>query len=227
MRPIRYAKVLHYLKGIHKDLKILEVGCGEGSGLLMLRNFGFKNLVGTEISEERLKSARKKLPADIDVYATKADNKLPFDDDSFDVVVSLAVIEHIVSVDAFLQEITRVTKKSARIIISSDCFSWRILQCIGLYKSVMPFDKTHTYLGFKNIFKNHNLSIKHFDVFNLPSRGPILTYYTTGRLFRKIFKQQCKAPIKKENLKTEDRFNRIKNWFYDENIFLLEKIGEK
>jgi ubiquinone/menaquinone biosynthesis C-methylase UbiE len=59
---------------------------------------------------------------------------LPFDDDSFDLVVSVSVLEHIKPelLEACLREIKRVAKKDADIILGfpTDCLFIRILAAI-------------------------------------------------------------------------------------------------
>ena len=44
---------------IKKDALILDVGCGIGENLTLLRNEGYKNVVGTDVSREMLDIARK------------------------------------------------------------------------------------------------------------------------------------------------------------------------
>src|SRR6266498_404947 len=63
MRLVRYGKCLRYLVPVlPREARILEVGCGEGTGLLMLQEFGFTQLTGVEVSTERLRRAAAKLP---------------------------------------------------------------------------------------------------------------------------------------------------------------------
>ncbi len=244
LRPYRYGMALRYLNNI-KNAKILEIGCGEGSGLSYFVELGYKNLTGVEISKERLKRANKKLLHTVILKKIGSDSILPFDDNSFDVVISLAVIEHVTDIKRYLKEIYRVTTKNAIIIISSDCYSWRILQKIKWYISDQPIDKTYTYNNFKKLFNSANMRIKHFDVFNLPERGAVLFYYFMRKSFLyiivNILKKLLSSPKakKKEEIKivkevlskpigiTQEKKVKILNFFYDENIFLLEKINAK
>ena len=52
------------------SLKILEVGCGNGANLLELIQLGAgpENLVGNELLEDRLKSARHRLPKATELF---------------------------------------------------------------------------------------------------------------------------------------------------------------
>ena len=60
MRPYRYGKALRYINKLDKNIKILEVGCGEGTGLSFFSDYEYKELYGIEISEERIKRAEDK-----------------------------------------------------------------------------------------------------------------------------------------------------------------------
>ena len=155
----------------------------------------------------------------------KSNEKLPFEDNYFDVVMSLAVIEHVESMDLFLSEIKRVVKDDGIIIISSDCYSWRILQLFKKYNSMQPIDRTLTFSQFSKLFKSNGFKIKHFDFFNYPARGNILLFYLFKNRFNKIDTEKYgyREIIDKIILEKQAPVKKIKNMYYDENIFLLEK----
>lgn len=78
------------------SLKILEVGCGNGANFLELLQLGAapENLVGNELLEDRLTSARQRLPQAIELFAGDA-SKLPLPDASFDMVYQSTVFSSI------------------------------------------------------------------------------------------------------------------------------------
>ncbi len=78
------------------SLKILEVGCGTGGNLLELVQLGAVpvNLVGNELLEDRLISARQRLPEAIELFAGDA-SQLPLPDASFDIVYQSTVFSSI------------------------------------------------------------------------------------------------------------------------------------
>lgn len=167
-RPHRYAKCFRYFDGIPKRAKILEVGCGEGTGLLTLRTLGFDQLFGVEVSCERLQRAAAKLGGDVRLELVEPEKRLPFEDDSFDVVISAAVIEHTLDYRKFIKELARVAKDGGLVVISSDCFSWRILQVMGIYQSVQPIDKAEFPLKLVKEFRKANLRLLDCEGFPLP-----------------------------------------------------------
>ena len=78
------------------DRKILDVGCGTGRGLSYLVSGGFRNLTGLDFTPAMLDCAREKLdeqlPSNsIDLLQGDAFS-LPFDPESFDLVISLNFI---------------------------------------------------------------------------------------------------------------------------------------
>lgn len=100
---------------ISLENNLLEVGCNIGRNLNQLFNSGYKRLGGIEISEHAVERLRQSYPHldSITVDIGPAEKVLTkYDSDSFDVVFTMAVIEHIhpSSIDLF-SEIARVAKK--------------------------------------------------------------------------------------------------------------------
>jgi SAM-dependent methyltransferase len=245
---------LRYIKNAGRNLRILEVGCGEGTGIKLIESMGFSNIFGVEVSEERLRRARLKVSPKTTLELITPDSKLPYANDSFDLVISCAVIEHAENPHFFLREINRVLKRGSVAIISSDCFTWRILQLLGMYNTDQPLDKTFSPLAFKRLFKSSGFRIEHTDTFNLPERGNLyldkLRNSKVGPLCRKIKKiiksnnkitpKKLTGPSKIESatsgkfslaLGTEIErgyYSRLKtligNFIDDENVFYLTKM---
>jgi SAM-dependent methyltransferase len=82
--------------------KILDFGCGDGARVNELRRGGY-DAVGCDIasSDDPNESV---LPIATDPY------RLPYDDDTFDIVYSITVFEHVMDYDTALAEIRRVLK---------------------------------------------------------------------------------------------------------------------
>jgi SAM-dependent methyltransferase len=85
---------------------LLEIGCGEG---LLLSAFRSKTRVGIDPSIRALMRAHKVSAAPCAVARAE---ELPFPSDSFDVVVSVGVMEHFENQDAAASEIRRVLRRS-------------------------------------------------------------------------------------------------------------------
>lgn len=242
MRPVRYAKSFRYLNSFNKDIKILEVGCGEGSGLSALKKLGYKNLYGVEVSPERIRRANKILSSDVELNIIDPLDPLPFKDNFFDVVISLAVIEHTVSPEEFLKEIRRVLQPNSFSIISSDCYTWRILQLLKIYRTHQPIDKAINPLKILKLFKSLGFNLMHMDTFNLPERGNVYFHFLKKIITKLLINNTNKKRVDKLSdqdlyqnfVKTMDRKNNfenfskvdniIRNYIDDENIFLLKIV---
>ena len=193
MRPIRYAKCFRYLvSALDRDARTLEAGCGEGSGLLFFRTIGFKRVTGIDVSFERLMRAKRKTDRDTELLLISPNHGLPFKDECFDAVISAAVIEHTVDARFFVQEIARVTRSGGCVIISSDCYSWRILQMLGIYRSIQPIDRALFPTTLFRYFADSGLRLIHCEGFPDP-----LQEFRFLRLFVGHFIALAKGMVRK------------------------------
>lgn len=87
--------------------KILEIGCGIGTVVYELKSQGY-DVIGIDISQEAIIYGLKKY-GDIHLEAQAAE-ALPYEDESFDVVLSFDLFEHIAQVDKHISEVYRVLK---------------------------------------------------------------------------------------------------------------------
>jgi SAM-dependent methyltransferase len=168
MLPTRYGKCLRYLYKCDKNSTIIDIGCGEGSGLVLAKNLGFNNLTGLEVSIEQLISAKKKLGNSINYIYAGTDLKFPVKNNSLDVVLSLSVIEHIINKETFVKELQRIVKPGGIVIISSDCYHWRILQKLGKFKSSQRIDCAPSPFTLNRYFDKYGLELLHCEGFPHP-----------------------------------------------------------
>ncbi len=97
-------KVKPYVKGV-----LLDIGCGHKPYYEYFKE-GLQNYIGLEHPDTPSESGV------VDIYGTGAE--LPFADESFDTVVSFAVIEHVKEPELMLREAGRVLKKSGFIVMT-------------------------------------------------------------------------------------------------------------
>lgn len=104
------------IKYSHKLDHILDVGCGSGNLLQLLKNR--KNKIGIDVSRISVENGKLK-NLNCLVYNGK---KIPFADKKFKVVSSLNVLEHVDDVELFLAENLRVLNKNGYLIITCPNF---------------------------------------------------------------------------------------------------------
>lgn len=117
--------------------KLLDLGCHNGEfSCEIAAQIGTEDIHGVEFLEQHANAARSR---GIDVVEADLNEKLPYQDDSFDFVHANQVIEHLHSTDTFTSEIARVLKPSGIGIISTNNFSsWHNILSLTLGLQPMP-----------------------------------------------------------------------------------------
>jgi ubiquinone/menaquinone biosynthesis C-methylase UbiE len=113
--------VLEQLK-VKPDEKILDLGCGNGKQCFAIRDYfnkKFRNknieIIGIDEHKDLIKLAQKKNGSNIVFKSGSFDNKLLFDKQSFDLVISCFAIYYADNVKKTLLEIKRILKSNGRI----------------------------------------------------------------------------------------------------------------
>ena len=103
--------------------RALELGCGSGFFLLNLIQAGVARRGSvTDLSPGMVKVATRNgenLGLDIDGRVADAEG-IPYDDDTFDLVVGHAVLHHIPDVELSLREVVRVLKPGGRFVFAGE-----------------------------------------------------------------------------------------------------------
>lgn len=109
-------------ESIHQDLlrhaergKIAEVGCGRAQALTSGR-IDYSNYAGCDFSRDLLDRNARDFPG-VNFVPLVSGGALPFETETFDFVMSVFVLEHVVRPDRFLSEMARICKPGGRIAI--------------------------------------------------------------------------------------------------------------
>ncbi len=114
--------------------RILDVGCGTGLLLERLRRgVPDARLAGVDPVPEMLTLAHRRLPASAVDLRLAAAERLPFDDGSFDAVVSASVFHYVRRPVAALSEMRRVLRPGGRLVITDWSGDSLTCQLIGIY----------------------------------------------------------------------------------------------
>lgn len=94
--------------------RVLEIGTGTGYGVDIIAPHAERFVTIDKVRSEDLPP----MPANVEFREAKVP-PLPFEDETFDFVVSFQVIEHIKHDEAFVAEVRRVLRKGGKFIVST------------------------------------------------------------------------------------------------------------
>lgn len=116
LSPIYRSEFLYkFMPRLEKEAKILEIGSNVGRNLFYLHKQGFKNLQGIEINRYAVKVGKEIYPnlyKSCKIYIGEGQKVLPkFADNSFDLIFTMATLQHIPDSKVFFTEIIKKTRK--------------------------------------------------------------------------------------------------------------------
>ena len=103
---------------ISSHIDILDMGCFNGNfyNFLKENNFSIKTFTGVDFSERLIERAKNRFPKQ--KWVVSDCKELPFENESFDVVTLMELLEHIDEPELVLKEAKRVCKKGGSVIIT-------------------------------------------------------------------------------------------------------------
>jgi ubiquinone/menaquinone biosynthesis C-methylase UbiE len=113
----RQLAIYKFCSGFVEGKYVLDVGCGEGFGTYYLSEKA-KKIIGIDNSPESIELAKKNYNRENIEFIQMDAEKLEFPDETFEIVVSMAVIEHVKDYESYLREMKRVLKKGGIGVIS-------------------------------------------------------------------------------------------------------------
>ncbi|GMU95858.1 MAG: class I SAM-dependent methyltransferase [Ignavibacterium album] len=107
-----------------KYKRVIDISAGIGIVAKRIKElYADCTIIANDISEESLRSLRK---LGLETTSFDLDNSklhFPFEDESFDAVISLATLEHIIDIDHHMQEIRRILKNGGDLFLSVPNYS--------------------------------------------------------------------------------------------------------
>jgi len=139
-------RVLSFCGGMLKG-KVLDAGCGDGFFSNQLICFDeVKDITGIDISEKAIEMALEKYPKT--QFRQASLNKIPFENASFDSIVMVEVIEHLVDIDGTLEDLSRVLKPGGLLLITTTDFNWLKAVIIAMLYFEKYFYPTNPHIRF-------------------------------------------------------------------------------
>ena len=182
-----------------KDKEVLEIGCGEGYGASILSPLA-KKYTGID----KYKTANTENLKGVDFIQMTVPYLNGFKDNTFDVIVSFQVIEHIKQDDIYISEIYRVLKPGGLAILTTPNIEMSVTRNpfhVREYK-IAEFNKLLS-TKFKDfdiegvygdnlvneLFEKNRESVKkytRFDIFNLQNRLPLWMLQIPYNIFNRL-----------------------------------------
>lgn len=167
-----------FLEQIVKNLppeqpRILDVGCGTGANLEMLSQFG--SAEGVDVSAEALEFCQARGLKNVRLGEAE---HLPYDDNSFDLVTGLDVVEHLDDDVAGLKEMRRVLSHEGRLLlfVPAFMFLW------GVQDDISNHRRRYTAQGLKKVIAQAGFELERLTYANITFFLPILG----GRLLMRL-----------------------------------------
>ena len=154
----RYSRLFEILSPfLHEQSEILDVGCAMGGFLHFLRQKGYINLSGVEMTETYVEQAKRTGLFRVERGEAEA---LPFKDKMFDVIIMEQVMEHLLNPAQSFREARRVLRQGGIFFVGvpdasrySD-FEYFDFYWVLLREHIHHFDAAHLeMLGFQNGFE--------------------------------------------------------------------------
>jgi SAM-dependent methyltransferase len=124
---LKSRKAYEFTASYCQNKTVLDYGCGSGYGTAVLSKCA-KMAIGVDINEEAIDYCRRRYPYEsLSFQKISSDQALPFEDRSFDIIVSFQVIEHIWDVQKYLAEMKRILVDDGFIFLTTPNRSNRLI----------------------------------------------------------------------------------------------------
>jgi len=196
----------------HSQGKVLEIGCGEGANFLNLdsnHDFG----VGIDLFYDKIRFAadnNKKIK-----FLCADAIKLPFTDDSFDLVFCRDVLHHMETKEEAIKEMFRVCKKGKKIVLleaNGRNVFWKLFATLIKAEEKVKKNKIELYngiitKGFSDKCSNVEIGLVHSCTFS-----KLLAHYKFG--WQALGESKIAKKIMENLEKLSKKYSNKNNWAY-------------
>jgi 2-polyprenyl-3-methyl-5-hydroxy-6-metoxy-1,4-benzoquinol methylase len=167
LRKMRIRQVLPTIQQ-YPNCKVLDVGCGWDYRLLKTIEPYISSGTGIDFKVPEINKGK------IATRQIKLDARLPFNDDSFDVVTMLAVLEHLSNPLGIVKEIERILSRNGRLVLTVPSkLSKPVLEFLSYRLKIVNEDeirdhkKYYDYRELQNLSAQTNLTIEQHKYFQM------------------------------------------------------------
>jgi ubiquinone/menaquinone biosynthesis C-methylase UbiE len=175
--------------------RLLDWGCGWGQMTVLLREVGVDTVAfdhRADLEEPRTEPLER-FP-EIDVHLSPEPVRLPFDDDSFDSVLSCGVLEHVPNPEGSVEELARVLRPGGMFFVANlpnrYSYTERIARILGrYYHGQLPDDRVYTMRTARELLERHGLRVaeaRRTHMLPLTLGGPAQVTWTVSSMLERI-----------------------------------------
>jgi SAM-dependent methyltransferase len=155
---LMYKKMRLILNYVKKGESLIDIGCGTGEFIIQLKD-RFGSLVGVDTSPDAIEFIKKRIGKDHKILLQCGTlDSFHFPAEHFNVCLCLDVLEHIKDLSPLLQEIYRVLKPGAELIVTVP--NWYDMIISGVFKKDPFHVNTMTPWGWMNRLRKAGFKIK-------------------------------------------------------------------
>ena len=129
-----YQEIIDRVRNL-EGIKILDLGCGNGNIINLLKKERKADYYGLDISENMIEEAKKKCGEDVKFTVGDSEN-LPYQDGQFDIIICNASFHHYTNPESAIKEIKRVLKTGGTLILGDPTVP-ELLR--GLFNKMLPY----------------------------------------------------------------------------------------
>lgn len=129
-----YQEIVDRVRNLKGD-KILDLGCGNGNIINLLKKEREASYYGLDICENMIEEAKKKCGEYVKFTVGDAEN-LPYKDDQFDIIICNASFHHYTKPEVAIKEIKRVLKSGGTLILGDPTIPGLVR---GLFNKMLPY----------------------------------------------------------------------------------------
>lgn len=212
---------------IPENAQILEVGCGTGGNLMMLKKYG--DVSAIEMDAKARSIAQAKASSNIDIRYGCCPSEVPFvNEKQFDLICMFDVLEHIDKDVDTLSVLRSMLKPGGRLLITVPAYQW----LFGYHDEFLHHKRRYSYSAIKNKVDKAGYSLERFSFFNTFLFPVVAVVRIKEKLLRLNSYTGTKTPPKAINIllklifTTEKYILKFINMPFGVSIFCLIKPKE-